>query len=359
MPTLTVELGSRSYPIQIEHGNDGGFSDFVRTVCPNAHRVMAIADTNTALIAQQLLRDLPKTELKIIPSGEQSKSVTQLAEIWSWLAVHQTDRKTPLIAIGGGVIGDLGGFAAASYNRGIPLIMVPTTLLSMVDSSVGGKTGINIAEGKNLVGAFHQPRGVWINSAHLEQLPDREFRSGLAEVIKYGMILDADFFSWLESNLERVLQRDAAALTYIISRSCELKAHVVQNDEFETSGLRMVLNYGHTFGHAFESIGGYGSWLHGEAIAAGMMCAAELAVERRMLSSDIVERQRRLLEACQLPLAPKCEWDIEQQLQVMRRDKKNVGGKMRFILPEKIGRVVAIDDVSESSVTELLKRLAR
>src|SRR5207248_8548683 len=219
---------------------------------------------------------------------------------------------------------DLAGFAAATYNGGLPLVMVPTTLLAMVDSSVGGKVGINLPEGKNLVGAFHQPVGVWIDTATLDTLPDREYRSGLAEVVKYGVILDAEFFAWLEANADAILVRDPAAVRHVVTRSCRLKADVVERDEFETTGLRAALNYGHTFAHAFEAVGGYGAWLHGEAVAAGMVCASRLAARRGLIPAEVGERQDRLLGQWGLPTRPE-RWPIEELLSVMRNDKKNVG----------------------------------
>src|SRR6185503_10475707 len=202
--------------------------------------------------------------------------------------------------LGGGVIGDLAGFVAATFNRGLPLLMVPTTLLAMVDSSVGGKVGINLVAGKNLIGAFHQPAGVWIDTAVLDTLPDREYRSGLAEVLKYGVIIDAEFFAWQETNIAKIRSRDPAAVEHIVSRSCRLKADVVEKDEREETGLRAVLNYGHTFAHAFETVGGYGGWLHGEAVAAGMVCASRLAERKGLIGAELTERQIALLSAFQL-----------------------------------------------------------
>src|SRR5207248_7080195 len=222
---------------------------------------------------------------------------------------------------------DLAGFAAATYNGGLPLVMVPTTLLAMVDSSVGGKVGINLPEGKNLVGAFHQPVGVWIDTAFLDTLPDREYRSGLAEVVKYGVILDAEFFAWLEANADAVLARDPAAVRHVVTRSCRLKADVVEQDEFETTGLRAALNYGHTFAHAFEAVGGYGAWLHGEAVAAGMVCASRLAERRGLIEHAVTERQRELLEALGLPTAPG-PWPAGDLLAVMRSDKQAGAGRL-------------------------------
>ena len=354
MPTVSVNLGPRSYDIRIGAGLGGEFRGFVESCCPKARRAMIVADARTAELARDLAGRLPNTETLLIPSGEGSKCAERLTELWGWLAGLATDRHTPLIAVGGGVIGDLAGFAAASFNRGIPLIMVPTTLLSMVDSSVGGKTGINLPQGKNLVGAFHQPRGVWIDTDSLNTLPDREYRSGLAEVVKYGVIMDAGFFDWLEANVAGILARDPAAVAHIVAKSCRLKADVVEKDEREENGLRMILNYGHTFAHGFESVGGYGHWLHGEAVSAGMMCAARLAERRGLIGPELGARQKKMLRQFGLPLTPERQWPAEELLKVMRRDKKNVGGKMRFILPTSLGKVEAFDDIPEGDVREIL-----
>jgi 3-dehydroquinate synthase len=231
--------------------------------------------------------------------------------------------------------------------------MIPTSLLAMVDSAVGGKVGINLPLGKNLVGAFHQPVGVWIDTGFLDSLPDREFRSGLAEVVKYGVILDADFFAWQEDNVAAVLARKPDALRHIVTRSCELKARVVEQDEREETGLRAVLNFGHTFAHAFETVGGYGTWLHGEAVAAGMVCAARLGQRRGSSDAALTERLQRLLAACTLPIAPPAG-DIALGLEVMRRDKKAVGGQFRFVLPRRLGEVFVDAGVTEDDVRAVL-----
>ena len=224
----------------------------------------------------------------------------------------------------------------------------------MVDSSVGGKTGVNHPKGKNLIGAFHQPAGVWIDTAFLDTLPDREYLSGLAEVVKYGVILDADFFAFLESNIHAIRAREPVAVRHVVGRSCRLKADVVERDEREETGLRAVLNYGHTFAHAFETAGGYGGWLHGEAVAAGMVCASRLAARRGLIGPELTHRQTRLLEAFSLPVRPKPEWPVDDMIAVMRRDKKAVGGRLRFILPTRLGEVKLFDDVPESLVREVV-----
>jgi 3-dehydroquinate synthase len=290
-----------------------------------------------------------------VPAAEGSKSQAELTRIYDALYDLAADRHTAVVAVGGGVVGDLAGFAAATYNRGLPLLMVPTTLLAMVDSSVGGKTGINHPKGKNLIGAFHQPAGVWIDPAYLGTLPDREFRSGLAEVAKYGVILDADFFAWLEADTTAVLAREPGTLTRVVARSCRLKADVVEKDEREETGLRAVLNYGHTFAHAFEAVGGYGAWLHGEAVAAGMVCASRLAEKLGLIDAEVTRRQVRLLDAFGLPTAPNPGWATDDLLAVMRRDKKAAAGKLRFVLPTRLGEVRLVGDVPEGLVRDVLE----
>jgi 3-dehydroquinate synthase len=236
--------------------------------------------------------------------------------------------------------------------------MVPTTLLAMVDSSVGGKVAVNHPRGKNLIGTFHQPSGVWIDTATLATLPDREYRSGLAEVVKYGVILDAELFEYLEQNVAAVLRREPQVVRHIVLSCCRLKAEVVEKDEREETGLRAVLNYGHTFAHAFETAAGYGTWLHGEAVAAGMICASRLAERRGLVPHELTTRQERLLRAFGLPTAPE-QWAAEQLLAAMRSDKKALGGRLRFILPRRLGEVALFDDVPEQTVIEVLQSFGR
>jgi 3-dehydroquinate synthase len=354
MPTLRVNLGPRSYDIAIGSGVESAFAAFVRDRLPQGARSLLVADANTRPHAERLARLVGSDAVAAVPAGEHSKSLAEAAKLYSQLAARAADRQTPVIAVGGGVVGDLAGFVAATYNRGLPLVMVPTTLLAMVDSSVGGKVGINLPEGKNLVGAFHQPAGVWIDTALLDTLPDREYRSGLAEAVKYGVILDAELFAWLEKNTDAVVRRDSAAVAHVVTRSCRLKADVVEQDEREETGLRMVLNYGHTFAHAFEVVGGYGAWRHGEAVAAGMVCASRLAERRGLIPADVTIRQAKLLARLGLPTERRPEWEPDALLSVMRRDKKNVGGRMRFILPTRLGHVAPFDDVPEAQVREVL-----
>jgi 3-dehydroquinate synthase len=292
--------------------------------------------------------------LVTLPAGESQKALATASYLYDQLAEARADRKTLVAPVGGGVLGDLGGFVAATWNRGLPLLMVPTTLLAMVDSAVGGKVGINHPRGKNLIGAFHQPIGVWIDTAFLSTLPEREYRSGLAEVVKYGVILDAELFAYLEQHTTAILKRDDECIRHLVTRSCRLKADVVERDEREETGLRAVLNYGHTFAHAFETVGGYGAWLHGEAVSAGIVCASLLAERRGLIGADITERQRRLLQTFTLPIAPR-RWPVDELLAVMRVDKKAVAGRLRFVLPRRLGEAALFDDVPESDVRTVLE----
>ena len=358
MPAVRVNLGPRSYDIALTTGHSGGLGPFVRERLLQSRLALVVCDRNTQAHGQAVESSLKaagfKTGLAAIPAGEGSKTLTEAAQLYDALYELAADRKTAIVAVGGGVVGDLAGFVAATYNRGLPLVMVPTTLLSMVDSSVGGKTGVNHPKGKNLIGAFHQAAGVWINTAFLDTLPEREFLSGLAEVVKYGVILDVAFFEYLEANVAAIRDRKPEAILHIVERSCRLKADVVEKDEREATGLRAVLNYGHTFAHAFETVGGYGGWLHGEAVAAGMVCASRLAERRGLIGTDLTRRQHDLLEAFSLPTSPNREWPIDEMIAVMRRDKKASAGELRFILPMKLGEVRLFDDISEALVREIL-----
>lgn len=354
---IRVQLGERSYDIAVTSGDVAGFGSFarqrakgVRTFIITDEHVVEHADKVAAALGNSGFQPL----LVSLPAGESQKSEATASYLYDQLAEAGADRKTLVVAVGGGVIGDLAGFVAATWNRGLPLLMMPTTLLAMVDSSVGGKVGINHPRGKNLIGAFHQPVGVWIDAAFLCTLPDREYRSGLAEVVKYGVILDAELFAYLEQHAAAILARDAECIRHIVARSCRLKANVVEQDEREETGLRAVLNYGHTFAHAFETVGGYGAWLHGEAVSAGMICASRLAERRGLVSADVTERQRRLLQTFALPIAPQ-RWPVADLLATMRRDKKAVAGRLRFVLPKRLGEVALFDDVPEEDVLRVLE----
>ena len=296
-----------------------------------------------------------------IPSGEASKSLAESERLWNEFARLKIDRKTAILAVGGGVVGDLTGFVAATFSRGLRFWQVPTTLVAQVDSAIGGKTGVNLPAGKNLVGAFWQPRGVVADISTLTTLPDREYVSGLAEVVKYGMILDAEFFHWLEDNALPVRDREKRSVAHIVRRSAELKTFVVERDEREITGLRACLNYGHTFAHAFETATGYGTLLHGEAVSLGMMAAASLACSMNRIDQLVVDRQQKLLETLGLPVSTTTLNGIKDDdlLGVMSRDKKNVGGKLRFILPSTIGKVETVDNVCHEFVVSAINRLRR
>jgi 3-dehydroquinate synthase len=357
MTTVRVALGERSYDIHITTGDPAGVGAFARARARvRGSLAFVVADENVVAHADGVAHFLAgagfRTAVKVVPAGEASKSLDRAARLYDALADLRADRKTLVVAVGGGVVGDLAGFAAATWNRGLDLLMVPTTLLAMVDSSVGGKVGINHPRGKNLIGAFHQPVGVWIDTAFLDTLPGREYRSGLAEVVKYGVTLDPDLLAYLEGHASDVLRLRPEAVQHIVARSCRLKADVVEKDERELTGLRAVLNYGHTFAHAFETVAGYGAWLHGEAVAAGMACAAQLAERLGLVSADFGDRQRNLLQEFDLPVAP-LDWPIDELVAVMYSDKKAEAGRLRFVLPVRLGEARPFD-VPEDDVRAVL-----
>ncbi|MEW5787567.1 MAG: 3-dehydroquinate synthase [Pseudomonadota bacterium] len=355
METLTVDLGDRAYPIHI----GPGLLDRADLVLPHLVQKRVAIVTNTtvgplylARLRQTLADAGVAAEAVVLPDGEEFKNWETLNLIFDDLLTHRAERKTTLIALGGGVIGDLTGFAAASYQRGVPFIQVPTTLLAQVDSSVGGKTGINHPLGKNMIGAFYQPQLVLADTETLNTLPDRELSAGLAEVIKYGLIRDLPFLEWLEANMEKLMARDTQALTYAIRRSCENKAEVVAADEKE-SGQRALLNLGHTFGHAIETGMGYGNWLHGEGVSAGTLLAADLSRRLGYLSQADVERMAALFRRAGLPvLAPNL--GEAAYMDYMGLDKKVEGGKIRFVLLRKLGEafVAALKDEGEQAALQ-------
>ncbi len=316
----------------------------------------AVAASHALVVTDSLQAAGVERTVLTVPSGEASKSLAVAGRLWGELAGRAVDRATHVVAVGGGVIGDLAGFVAATFARGLPVWQVPTTLVAQVDSAIGGKTGINLETGKNLVGAFWQPRGVIADIDTLATLPDREFVSGLAEVVKYGMILDAPFFDWLEVESEAILARQPAQLALAVERSAALKARVVEQDERETSGLRAALNYGHTFGHAYETAAGYGKLLHGEAVAIGMARAARLAVLLGRLEPGVVARQDELLARFGLPTTPGVVGPLDpgRLLEIMSRDKKSLGGRLRFVLPDRVGRVELVGDIDAALVREAL-----
>lgn len=361
--TIRVNLAQRSYDIVVTSGDLAGVGAFARQRAKGT-QTLVITDEHVAGHAQKVAESLQdagfQTALAFRPAGEAQKSLTVAAELYDRLVGIHADRRTLVVAVGGGVVGDLSGFVAATYNRGLPLLMVPTTLLAMVDSAVGGKVAVNHPRAKNLIGTFHQPLGVWIDTDTLASLPEREYRSGLAEVVKYGVIFDADFFAYLEQHSAAILARRPEVVRHIVSRCCQLKAEVVAQDEREETGLRAVLNYGHTFAHAFESVGGYGHWLHGEAVAAGMICASLLAQRRGLMPPELTQRQLRLLQTFGLPTAPQ-PWPADDLLAVMRSDKKALAGRLRFILPCRLGEVTMVEDIPESEVKQVIadSRLTR
>jgi 3-dehydroquinate synthase len=293
----------------------------------------------------------------VIPPGEATKSLEQASDLYDRLIELRADRHFAIVALGGGVVGDLAGFVAATFARGLPLLMVPTTLLAQVDSSVGGKVGVNHPRAKNIVGAFHQPAGVWVDVTSLATLPDRELRCGLAEVVKYGVILDAEFFAALESDADAILARNPASIRRIVTRSCELKARVVSQDEREETGLRAVLNFGHTVGHAIESVAGYGGgFQHGEAVAVGMVAECRIAERLGWIGPDVTSRIVGLLKRFGLPTtAP--GFEPSKLMEAMTRDKKNRAGKTRFVLPRGLGRVELTDAATTEDVLASLDSL--
>jgi 3-dehydroquinate synthase len=302
-------------------------------------------------LRERLLAVYGRVDVVELPDGEQHKDWASLNHVFDHLLAQALDRKTVLFALGGGVIGDMTGFAAATYMRGVPFVQVPTTLLAQVDSSVGGKTAINHPLGKNMLGAFYQPERVIADLDTLDSLPDRELRAGLAEVIKYGPIADADFLGWIEGNCDALLARDKAALAYAVRRSCEIKADVVGQDEKE-QGLRAILNFGHTIGHAIESGLGYGEWLHGEAVACGMVLAADLSQRMGLMPAGFTTRLRMLIERAGLPVVPP-KLGAERYLQLMRVDKKAEAGAIRFVLIESLGRA-GLHAVPDALIAETL-----
>jgi 3-dehydroquinate synthase len=355
MQTLQLTLDSRSYPIHIGRG----LIQQADLILPHLKRKNVAIVTNTTVAPLYLakltntLRDADVSVLEIIlPDGEAYKNAETLNLIYDALLKNRCERSTTLIALGGGVIGDLTGYAAATYLRGVPFIQIPTTLLSQVDSSVGGKTGINHPLGKNMIGAFYQPKLVLADIDTLQTLPKRELSAGVAEVIKYGLIRDADFFDWLEVNMSKLMALDEAVTSYAIYRSCQNKAEVVAADEHET-GERALLNLGHTFGHAIENAMGYGVWLHGEAVAAGTMLAADLSQRMGWLKPAEVQRIHALLSASSLPVqAP--DLGVERYLDLMAGDKKVENGKIRLVLQQGIGKAVITSDYDALALQQTL-----
>lgn len=356
--SVRVDLGPRSYDIEIGSSNLSRAGAFLARRAGPTHAVL-VTDANVehphaTTVGESLAQAEMAVDMLVVEAGEPSKSIDTAAALWEQLLQVGADRTSVVVAVGGGVVGDLAGFVAATFARGLPLFQVPTTLLAQVDSSVGGKVGINLPQAKNMVGAFLQPLGVLIDTATLATLEQREYGSGLGEVVKYGVILDAELFAYLEANAPALVRRQYDVLRHVVARCCRLKADVVQQDEFEQTGRRAILNYGHTFGHAFEAVAGYGSLLHGEAVAMGMVCASRLAERLGRIDAAVTARQVKLLAALGLPIRPP-ELDPDQVLDAMLHDKKVQHGRLRFVLPSRLGHVELVGGVDAEDVRAVLR----
>lgn len=356
---VSVDLGDRSYPIYIGSGLlDQG--ELLRKYIPGSTALIVTNETIAPLYLDRCMAAVTgdgrvSATTVILPDGEQYKDLEVLKQVWDKALEERLDRSTTFIALGGGVIGDMTGFAAAAYQRGVHFIQIPTTVMAQVDSSVGGKTGVNHPLGKNMIGAFYQPLCVLIDNDSLNTLPDRELASGISEIIKYGLIRDASLFEWLENNIDRLLARDQEAFTYAIERSCVNKAEVVGADERE-GGLRATLNLGHTFGHAIETATGYGSWLHGEAVAAGTMMAADMSARLGWIDQELVDRIGRLMSRAKLPVTPPKDMTVQEFKDIMSVDKKVKDGKLRLILLKgPLGGCVISGDWDPAVLDETLK----
>ena len=352
---MKVELGNRSYDICIGENWFPQLGEMLHFV-PKASRIIMITDENVnRLYGNRVLAMLRQAgfqvDAAVIPGGEGCKNLTTTASLYEQMVAFGLDRKSTVVALGGGIVGDVAGFAAASYMRGIPCIQIPTTLLAQVDSSVGGKTGVNLPQGKNLVGAFHQPCLVFVDVAFIETLPEREYLTGLAETIKYGIIWDQDFFKYLENHLEQIKARNSQCLVHIIHRCCAIKADIVSQDETEDS-LRALLNLGHTFGHAFESLTNY-RFTHGEAVGIGIICASRLAYRLNLLRLQDLDRIENILKGYGLP-TDYGNLNTSDIIAQMHNDKKNIGGRMQIVLPTSIGTSQIFNDLSELDVAAIL-----
>jgi 3-dehydroquinate synthase len=354
MSTLTVKLGERSYPIFIQADllqQQNLIAPYLKT-----NKVVLVSnDVVEPLYAQSIINSLSGFEVEtiVLPDGEQHKNLHSFEVVITRLLEMSAARDTTLIALGGGVVGDLTGFVAASFQRGMPFIQIPTTLLSQVDSSVGGKTAVNHPLGKNMIGAFYQPKAVFIDTSSLATLPEREFSAGMAEVIKYGIIYDAAFFAWLEDNQQTIKAQEPRALQTMIQRCCEIKAEIVAIDERE-SGLRALLNLGHTFGHAIEAEQGYGNWLHGEAVAAGIVLASDTAQKMNWLEPSEFRRIMAFLQAFDLPVEAPAEMGYDDFVKHMCHDKKVQAGKLNFVIPQGIGQAIVTSEVTDEVLRSVL-----
>lgn len=355
--TIHVDLKERGYEIAIGSGVLPSCPQFLADRVKASH-VVLVTDSNVDELYADAIGDRfteagLEVQMLVIDAGEESKNADVAIDLWETMLAEGADRGSVVVAVGGGVVGDLAGFVAATFARGLPFMQIPTTLLAQVDSSVGGKVGINLPEAKNIVGAFWQPLGVLIDVDVLSTLPANEFAAGMAEVVKYGVIMDEPFFAYLEQNVEKIQAHDTGVLQYIVERCCRLKADVVEADEREESGRRAILNYGHTFAHAFEAATEYGKLLHGEAVAMGMVCASRLAERSGLIDAEATKRQIALLEALDLPTSP-LEYDPEEIYRLMWHDKKVADGKIRFVLPNRIGEVKLTADVKSGDVIAVL-----
>jgi 3-dehydroquinate synthase len=358
MENIRVELAERSYDIEVGTHILEDIGDIIRPLGLSPRIAIVSNPTVYSLYGERISGSVRKAGFDLltvtIPDGEQYKNLDTLKSIYDELLKYRLDRKSALIALGGGVVGDIAGFAASTYMRGISYIQIPTTLLAQVDSSVGGKTGVDHALGKNMIGAFWQPKLVWIDVETLQTLPRREFLSGLAEVIKYGVIWDENLFAFLEANKDNILNLDRDALAYIIRRSCEIKAEVVSQDERE-GGVRAILNYGHTIGHAIETVTKYKRFLHGEAVAIGMNLEARLSAKLGLIDANQVSRIKNLIDSYSLPTEMPSDMNLISISLSMKLDKKAVAGELTFILPEKIGSVIIQKGIAEETIRECLK----
>lgn len=357
---VRVDLGPRAYEISIGSNLLAAVGDLVPRYCRLTH-AFVVTDENVrpyaTTVADRLRAGGARVDMSVLPPGEATKTIATAQRLWDEMLAVRADRKTVLVAVSGGVIGDLAGFVAATYARGIKFLQIPTTLLAHVDSSVGGKVGVNLPGAKNMVGAFWQPTAVIIDTDTLATLPEREYRAGLAEVVKYGVILDAEFFGRLEASVDAIRARDPDTLRQIIARCCRLKADVVEQDEREETGLRAVLNYGHTFCHAIESATGYGTYLHGEAVSIGMVCAARLAERLGRIDASLGRRQLELLRRLDIPVTLP-DVSHRELVDLMRNDKKVEHGRLRFVLPSQLGHVELVGDIDERDVLAVLGELA-
>ena len=356
MSIVPVSLGSKSYEIEVGSNNLDHIGPFLSSFKPISLAVV-LTDRNVyaqgypARLAETLSNYEIDTNILSIEAGEQSKIIEMAATLWRTMLEDGVDRRSVLVAIGGGVVGDLGGFVAATYARGIRFFQVPTTLLAQVDSSVGGKVGIDLPGAKNMVGAFHQPIGVLIDTTVLDTLPDDQYRSGLGEVVKYGLSLDADFLAFLEKNTEKIRNRDHKVLRKIVADCCRIKARIVEKDEFETGDRRILLNYGHTFGHAFEVLSDF-RLLHGLGVAIGSICAARLALKLGLIDQVLLNRHLALFQALGLPTEPPDNIDWTEIVELMGRDKKTEFGRLRFVLPTGPGQCRTIDEIEPKLLTK-------